>query len=147
MRLCVALLLTTGLVVVGAPGSKEAPKKAEPPPLVGEWECTAVVVGGQNLPPPEAARIAFTADGKFRSDFGGERSAGTYRADTTKDPAELDLATEKAADAKSAIFKVEDGVLTICAAEGNGGRPATFGSPAGSRVTLLTYKRAEKAKD
>jgi uncharacterized protein (TIGR03067 family) len=144
--------VTLGLALaVGAPGVKDAPKKkAEPPAIVGEWQCVEFIGGGRLAAPKELAQIGmeFTADGKVRNRWGKDVSEGTYTTDPSKDPAHLDCMSDKNRKGGQMIYKVEDDKLIICGHDGNrGDRPTKFESPAGTRTLLLTFKRAEKKKE
>jgi uncharacterized protein (TIGR03067 family) len=133
---------------LAAPGPKDAPKKAEPPPIVGEWKCGQFIGGGRVATEAELKQIqggyVFTAEGKFQGRFGPETFEGTYTTDPAKDPPEIDCVSGKAAKSKGGIYKVEKDALTLCVAEGDGARPTKFESPAGTRILLMTFKRAGK---
>lgn len=133
-------------VMLGAPGSTEPPKKAEGSSIVGEWVCTKCVADGRELPEEvrSSIKMRFTADGKFHSQFGPDIGDGTYKADASKDPAELEFTSTKAAKGKKGIYKVDGDLLVLCAADGERGRPTKFESPAGSRIFLMTFTRAKK---
>ncbi|HEX3151622.1 MAG TPA: TIGR03067 domain-containing protein [Gemmataceae bacterium] len=132
---------------LAAPMPKEAPKKAEPPAIVGEWECVQFIGGGQMFPVDVAKtiRMEYTADGKLRGDFGPEKVDAKYTTDLKKDPAEV----EQGVDGKMnhGIFKADKDMLVLCFAEGGGERPKKFESATGTRVLLLTFKRTEKKKE
>jgi uncharacterized protein (TIGR03067 family) len=136
-------------LVVGAPIPKEAPKKAEAPSIAGEWACIKFVAGGQEFPRDMLPTVIFefTSDGKFRVREGDMLTDGTYSADETKNPAEIEYGTDKVAKRNKGIYKVEKDTLTFCFAEGGGERPTKFESPAGKRVLLMTFSRVQKKKD
>ena len=137
--------LLVGLaVVVGAPAKKDPPAK-DPPSLVGEWVGESGVHGGKPDNPPPGTTITFTRDGKLllTEGKGGRTEEGTYKADPKKTPAELDLNPPGKAEAILAIYRIEGDTLTLCFSHG-GERPTEFASPAGSRVMLVTCKRAKK---
>jgi uncharacterized protein (TIGR03067 family) len=136
--------------VIGAPGVKEAPKKAEPPGLVGEWAVEGVVRGGQAAPAgaTDGMSIEFKADGTLLIRLQGQEvKQGTYKTVPGKDASEIDLVTT--ADTAPGLFKVEEDKLTLCIDDAGKGavRPTGFESPAGSRVMLMTLKRVEKKKE
>jgi uncharacterized protein (TIGR03067 family) len=141
------LVLAVGLA---APGPKDAPKKADPPAIAGEWECVQCIAGGQMFPAEEVKQISFefTGDGKFRGRFGPQEIPdGTYTTDLAKDPAEIDYGTPTIAKKNHGIYKFDKDMFILCAAEGGGDRPKTFDSPAGSGIMLLTFRRVEKKKE
>lgn len=144
------LLPILGLAVaLGAPASKEPAKDKATSPIVGEWTCTKLVAGGQEFPDPkERGEVGaeFMADGKFRLRF-GEEIDGTYKTDTAKDPAKLEMIDSKKKLTKQMIYKVEKNTLLICWAEGDRDCPTKFESAAGTRVVLMTFSRVEKKKE
>jgi uncharacterized protein (TIGR03067 family) len=135
-------------VVVGlslaAPAPKDPPKK-DPPSIVGEWEA---VGGGPAALPDGWLTFTFTPDGKFFVAEGrGHEEAGTYTADPKKDPAELDIRPLPGRERPPllGIYKVHGNSLTLCMVPGHvGKRPTRFEVPAGSAVSLLTFKRVQK---
>ena len=62
-------------LLLAAPATKDPPKKAEPPGLVGEWAVEGLVRGGKEFPvaAAEGMSIEFKADGKFQSGPGRTR--------------------------------------------------------------------------
>jgi len=143
--------LLIGLAVgFGAPGAKDPPKKEES--IVGEWVGESMVRGGKVRPVPEGGiTFNFTADGKLLISEGanGERQVGTYKADSKKSPAEFDLTppAEKSDKPVLGIYKLDGDTLTLCVSDDDGAaRPTRFESPDGTRVMLLTLKRAKKDK-
>jgi uncharacterized protein (TIGR03067 family) len=70
--------------------------------------------------------------------------AGRYTIDATKGPKTIDMIYEAAPLAgrtDHGIYKLEDGVLTICVAESPKPRPDDFTVPKGSKRRLTVYKR------
>jgi uncharacterized protein (TIGR03067 family) len=133
--------LVLGLALaVGAPNLKDPPAS---PDLVGEWVVEAFTFGGNGV--PTGARVRLTADGRFV--FGAPpplpTHEGTYTADRSKAPAQIDVGFSAAgASPMVGIFRFDGDALVICF--GPADRPTEFAAPAGSRVGLLTLKRAEK---
>jgi uncharacterized protein (TIGR03067 family) len=135
-------------LIVTAPGQKDAPKDQPIPPIVGTWNCVKIVAGGQEFPDPKdraETGAEFMADGKFHIRF-GESIEGTYKKDTAKDPAVLEI-TDSKKGTKKMIYKVEKDTLVICWADGDRDCPTKFESPAGMRIVLMTFSRGEKKKD
>jgi len=133
-------------LVVGAPAKKDAPPK-DPPTLVGEWVGESGMRGGKPENPPAGTTLTFMADGKVRFKEGGDRKAeeGTYKADSKKSPAEIDITPPDGPKGETilGIYKIEGDTLTLCFAMG-GERPKEFAAPAGSEVMLVTCKRVKK---
>ena len=70
---------------------------------------------------------------------------GTYKLDAKKKPAEIDITPPKEDGTHLGIFKIDGDTLTICMSDkGASERPTKFESPEGSKVMLLTLKRAKK---
>jgi uncharacterized protein (TIGR03067 family) len=136
-------------VLLGAPGPKEDPKKADTPSIVGDWVCTKCVADGREFPEEAltSIKMSFTADGKMNFKFGAQEGVCTYAVDPSKDPPAVDYKSDKAAKGNQGIYKVETHSMTFCFAEGGRDRPAAFASPAGSRILLLTLARVEKKKE
>jgi uncharacterized protein (TIGR03067 family) len=139
-------------LAIGAPGAKEAPKKAEVPTIVGEWECVEFISAGRKATAKQVSEMRlvfeFTVDGRFRVRPGTkDATEGTYSTDTAKDPAQLNYTPAKNAKEIQGIYRVEKDTLTICVTGGGGERPTKFESPAGAPIVLLTYKRVEKKKE
>ena len=136
-------------VMLGAPGPKDDPKKAEMPSIVGDWVCTKCVAGGREYPEEAftSIKFGFTTDGKLRFLFGPQEGVCTYTVDPSKDPAEVDYVSDKVAKGNKGIYKVDKHSLTFCYTDGGGDRPAQFASPVGSRIVLLTLARVEKKKE
>jgi uncharacterized protein (TIGR03067 family) len=144
-----ASFLVTLALAVGAPGAKDPPKKEVS--IVGEWNGVKAVAGGEERPVPEGGvTITFTADGKFIVHEGKREKAeqGTYKTDTKKDPAEIDISApaESGRPNVQGIFKIDGDTLTLCfpGKKDDAERPTKFESPEGSRNMLMTLKRKKK---
>lgn len=135
--LCMAFLLN-------APAKKEEPKKEMPSPIVGDWECVGIVVGGREIPHEVIKDMSctFTADGKCRRAFDLVPAEGTYKLDPTKDPAHIDFTTK--GQTSSGIYKIDRDTLVLCYGEGDSPRPDKFASGAGQRIFVMTFKRVLK---
>ena len=133
-------------LVVAAPTKKDPPPK-EPPTLVGEWAAESALRGGQPDLPDSGLTITFTADGKvsFKELKGDRADESSYKTDPKKNPAEIDLIPPPAEREPTmlGIYKVDGDTLTLCFTA-KGERPKEFASPAGSKIVLITCKRAKK---
>jgi len=132
-------------VAVAAPGPKDPPKK-DSPAIAGEWAGESAVEKGRPIRLPPGTAWTFTADGKSVLTLGGGAGStdATYKADTTKAPAELDVSDGPKGKPLRGIFKVEGDTLTVCLVEGDADRPTAFESAAGSKAILITLKRVKK---
>jgi uncharacterized protein (TIGR03067 family) len=140
-------------LVVAAPNLKEPPKKA--PEIVGQWVLEKMNLGGK-----EAGRAAiemvyeFTADGQWlirREGVAMKSAPREVKYDAKASPPTIDVIYSQAAAGKGGpsrnmlgIYKVDGDSLTICFSGPDGERPTTFDSPDGSRVMMMTLKRAKK---
>jgi uncharacterized protein (TIGR03067 family) len=133
------------VLTVGAPGEKD---KKDGPAIVGEWSGEKAVRGGQEVAVPDGGiTVTFTADGKVKIVTGGKErdEHGTYTIDAKKSPAEIDLTPPKEEGKHLGIFKIDGDTLTVCLGDKGGTeRPTKFESPDGSKIMLLTLKRAKK---
>jgi uncharacterized protein (TIGR03067 family) len=131
-------------IVVGAPGVKDG-KEPETPSVVGEWTVQARVTGGQrHLDKQPFSGMELTADGSLHLRSSQELVVSIkYKIDPAKTPAEFDWISLERKQPVPGIYKVEEDTLVLCVDEG-GTRPTKFESPAGSQVTLWTFKRVPK---
>ena len=134
-------------LALGAPASKEPPKK-EPASPIGEWVAATVMVGGKGEAFPERDfAYTLTADGKFLMRKGKAGGEGKYTLDPKKDPPEIDIFLDGKADTPTmqGIYKVDGDTLTLCVARGgrNAIRPKKFEAPEGSEMMLLVLERAK----
>jgi uncharacterized protein (TIGR03067 family) len=133
-------------VTIGAPGTKDPPKK-DPPSIVSEWVGEKAVSGGRVKPAPEGGIVfSFSADGMLTvTEARREKpEAVPYKLDAKKSPAEIDITPQKE-EKVLGIYKIEGDTLTICFAGGpDAKRPSKFESPEGERIILMTFKRAKK---
>lgn len=140
-------------LVVAAPNLKEPPKKN--PEIVGQWTVESMNLGGkQNARAPAEMIYEFTADGQWLINRGGVVVKSVPREvkyDPKANPPTIDVVYPEAAAGKGGtprnmlgIYKVEGDMLTICFGASGGDRPTKFESEDGSRVMLMTLKRANK---
>jgi uncharacterized protein (TIGR03067 family) len=133
-------------VLVAAPAAKDAPKK-DPPALVGEWAVESTVENGKPTDPPAGATWAFTADRKSVLTVKGiVEFEITYEADPKRTPSWLDMPDWPSGKGARGIYKVEKDTLTLCLVEEDQERPTAFGSPAGSKILLVTLTRVKPEK-
>jgi uncharacterized protein (TIGR03067 family) len=144
MRAACILIFVTG--VAGFAGDPPAaPLKAV------EGECALVAFDGKGLKVnkadlkklPLARRDATVTADAITAEFAGKRETRTYKVDNTKSPAHIDLTLAAGGKTETSygIYKVEGGVLTICASEEDkaDARPTEF--KAGKGVYLMTVRK------
>jgi uncharacterized protein (TIGR03067 family) len=95
-------------------------------------------------------QLVFDAEGNTKAlNDGKVFIASTTKIDPTDNPATIDI-TFSSGEVKGGtalgIYKIEDGVLTICRADPGQARPAVFSSDPGNGWTLMSYRREPAAK-
>jgi uncharacterized protein (TIGR03067 family) len=146
MNRLIASVVSVGvLALVAARGgdAKVGPK------IDGNWLMTSVIDKGNKVPDADVAKfmaVAVFKDGKYSVSVGGKvQESGTYKVDTSKDPALLDMYPGDGKDKgkiEFALFKIEGDVLTIAVAEaGAKFRPKSF-EPT-KEIEVQTYKRTK----
>jgi uncharacterized protein (TIGR03067 family) len=140
-----SLLLGVALVVA-APAPKTEAKK-DPPTVVGTWVPESGTVGGKADRPPPGTTFEFTADGTLliAAEVNPKPEVTSYTTDPKKEPAEIDVVGPggKKEPPILGIYKIDGDTLTLAMSK-DGTRPTKFESPAGSRVMVMTMKRAKK---
>jgi uncharacterized protein (TIGR03067 family) len=145
MNKLLTVMVVTLLVAADAPKGDDPAKKDK---LEGSWAATAMERGGQPAPPElvKGLKLTFKGD-KVTLLMEGENKEATYKADSTKKPATLDITPtdgpEKGKTMKG-IFVIEGDTLKIAMPEGEGERPTEFVTKSGSSTTLVTLKRETK---
>jgi uncharacterized protein (TIGR03067 family) len=129
------------LIGTAAAGEKGAPK------IEGSWLAISAVADGKKVPDEFIAKFMLTLafkDGKYAVSAGGkQQESGTYKADTSKKPATLDMMVEEGKDkgkSQLAIYKIDADTLTVALGEaGSGIRPKNF-EPA-DKIEVTVFKR------
>jgi uncharacterized protein (TIGR03067 family) len=126
---------------------KEALEAVARQELSGRWQSVSYALGGKKATPEQMQKIQLVIDSAGNStalNDGKVFIASTIRVDPLTDPMSMDV-TYTDGDYKGTtslgIYKIEDGVLTICRAPAKKPRPTEFGSAPGNGLTLMTYKR------
>jgi uncharacterized protein (TIGR03067 family) len=124
--------------------------------LNGTWKPTASERGGEPQNRDEMERHALKFDGDKFTIFrdGDSFISGTYKVDTSKQPAEIDMTIENNADNADDNGKIVRGILELSGDElkwCTGGprteqRPTEFKTAEGSRVMMITFKREKKVE-
>ena len=117
--------------------------------LTGTWQGTSFEREGTRASEAQLAdiQLVIDADGNTRSLIGGKVFlAGPCTIDPTQDPMTLDVTyTEGVNKGRTSlgIFKIEDGVLTICRRPPDKPRPTDFKSGPVSGAILISYKHVK----
>jgi uncharacterized protein (TIGR03067 family) len=139
--------LTIGLAACVLLIAAEGKDKKGTDPLAGSWKVTTLVAGGQEREQFKGTLYTFK-DGKLtRKSSRGEQKS-TYKIDTSKKPATLDMTAQggqQDGTTRKAIFEVKGDELKICIAiMADSERPKGFSGDEEGQA-LLTLKR-EKAE-
>jgi uncharacterized protein (TIGR03067 family) len=117
--------------------------------LTGTWQATSFEREGTKATDEQLAdiQVVIDADGNTKSLIGGKVFlAGPSTIDPTQNPMTLDVSyTEGVNKGKTSlgIYKIEDGVLTICRRPPDKPRPTEFISKPDSGTILISYKLAK----
>jgi uncharacterized protein (TIGR03067 family) len=170
MRLTIAL---AGCVLLAGADDKQNAKK-DSDPLTGTWKVVSTVVDGRERDQAKGGMFFVFKDGKVtRKQPRGEAKA-TYKTDTSKKPATIDMTDRSDGMTRKGIFEVKGDELKLCIAwqevssvsyqdstrktygaasraiQGDAERPKTFAAEGGSGNFLAVLKKetgaaAEKA--
>lgn len=115
--------------------------RAGPPTLAGRWAPERAELGGRPfaIAAFQGATLELTADAYA---FGDDR--GSYTAAGGRAPAAMDVRGRVGPNAGRtipALYARQGDALTIAYQLGDGARPATLASPAGSQVLVVHYRR------
>ncbi len=115
--------------------------------LAGRWQSVSYALDGKKATDEQMKKIQLVIDREGKAaalNDGKVFIASAITVDPSTDPMSMDV-TYTDGDYKGTtslgIYKIEDGVLTICRAPAKKPRPMAFGSAPGSGLTLMTYKR------
>jgi uncharacterized protein (TIGR03067 family) len=115
--------------------------------LAGRWQSVSYALDGKKATDEQMKKIQLVINPEGKStalNDGKVFIASAIAVDPSTDPMSMDV-TYTDGDYKGTtslgIYKIEDGVLTICRAPAKKPRPTEFGSAPGSGLTLMTYKR------
>jgi uncharacterized protein (TIGR03067 family) len=120
-------------------------------PLDGVWKPAQAVLGGQPMPPTVLASITLSLRGEnyevvVMTEKGRSPDTGRVQFDETAKPKGMTITGVEGPNAgKSfpAIYELEGDTLRICYDLSGAKRPEDFKSPAGTKLYLVTYRRAK----
>jgi RNA polymerase sigma factor (sigma-70 family) len=129
----------------GKPAAKGADGSADK--LQGTWQAESATFGGKAVDLAEndiPYEMTFDAGKVTARNKKGDAAEGTYTADPTKDPKELDIAmTSGPSNGKTlrAVYALEGGRLKLCGGQPDGERPTEVASREGQEVLLVVFKK------
>lgn len=141
-------------IAVAAPAPKDSPKKENA--LLGEWVLESMSFAGKPINSPGETKHEFAAGGKYSllidgkkgkckfSQFEVDAAADTPTVDLIEEPTPIGGGRARPGSIMRGIYKIDGERLTICFGPEIGDRPTKFESPDGSKITLMTLKRAKK---
>lgn len=131
---------------------REALEAAGRQELAGRWQAVSYALNGSKATDEQMKKVQLVIDEAGRcSAFSDGKLfiASTSRLDPAQEPMAIDM-TYTEGDHKGTtslgIYKIEDGLLTICRTPAGKPRPTEFVSTPGSKLTLMTYRRDTAAK-
>jgi uncharacterized protein (TIGR03067 family) len=116
--------------------------------LAGRWQAVTYALDGKKATDEQMQKIQLLIDsaGKSTALVGGKVFiASSITVDPATSPMNMDVTFTEGDDKGTTslgIYKIENGVLTICRAPAKKPRPTEFGSAPGTGLTLMTYKRS-----
>ena len=115
-------------------------------PLVGTWVGVSVTVDGRVLPETTVQQLRLTlTQTQYKTEKGNEvLFDSTYTIEPSKSPKHINMiGTEGdlAGKAAEGIYSLDGNTLKVCYTMPGKPRPETFGSPAGSGIYMVVWKR------
>ena len=143
------IILGAGLLVAAEP-SKSIPSKEET--LQGTWAIVSVEINGKKIPERQVqmqrGRLLLKGN-KWALQLAGKVERGTFTADSSKDPMELDLIpnTGRSKGKKvRGIYEISDNSLKVLIDNTGKSRPKNFDTDGGKGLLLTEYKRVKPRK-
>jgi uncharacterized protein (TIGR03067 family) len=134
--------LAACLLFVAAEDKEKGAKSADP--LAGAWKVESLVADGQEREQAKGMTYVYKDGKATQKTPRGERTS-TYKIDTSKTPATIDMTGQGgqgAGQTRKGIFEVKGDELKICLAfMPDAERPTKFASEAGSGNILLVLKK------
>jgi RNA polymerase sigma factor (sigma-70 family) len=113
----------------------------------GKWTVVALTQSGKAAPEDEVRLVNMLLDfqqgGKLTMSMPGKSKSGSFKADPSKNPKQIDLELEGEAKRAFGIYRIEKDLLTLCIDDQGKERPTKFESTADSHYVLLVLKRGE----
>jgi uncharacterized protein (TIGR03067 family) len=139
-------------IAVAAPAPKDVPTKDTD--IAGVWIEESKTLGNKKIEAPGETAHEFTIEGQYLlhlngakckfSEFKADSMASTPTIDLLEKPTPVGGGVAIPGSIMRGIYKIDGDRLTICFGPEIGERPTKFESPDGSKITLMTLKRAKK---
>jgi uncharacterized protein (TIGR03067 family) len=143
-------LLALSVGAVAAPTKDKKEEKDDAKKMEGTWVITSWEQGGFALPAEGIEGAKWTVKGdKYTFTMGGNVEEGTFKLDSSKKPATIDLditAGNCKGNAQPGIYKIDGDTMTFSFNKpGEKGRPTEFKSTEeGDTFIMVTMKREKK---
>src|SRR5262249_22345279 len=139
-------LFTVALVLSALPTARgDGPRDTDA--IQGTWMASTAELGGKPLPEEARKSIRVTLkDGTYTLTAGKGPDRGTVKLGPAAKPRAMDVTgTEGPNKGKTflAIYELEADTLKVCYDLSGKGRPSKFETKEGTRLFLVTYKRAK----
>jgi len=133
-----------------AKGAKnsESKRSATASSLQGTWMLKSLETEGVSFSGDLAGvnfRVAI-ADSMMTMQVNDKQTMSTFRLDDSATPRQIDMTEEDGPNqgqVVQGIYKIEEGLLSICVAGAGKPRPLTFAAPAGSGAVMMVLKRVQ----
>lgn len=141
MKRTIGLALTACLLLVAAEGKD---KKKGDDTFKGVWKIATLTFGGAEQEDWKGYKFTFKGDKLMAQRPDGDQTY-TFKVDSSKNPAEIDLIPEEGENkgkASKGIYQVKDGELKVCIPiSPEIDRPKEFASKDGEQIALIIFKR------
>lgn len=114
--------------------------------MAGTWQPVSFSVDGRDGAggDPRNSALSISREGKVTFTHDGKNCVAATKLDPSRDPSWIDFTYTEGADkgkASLGIYRIENGLLTICYAPNGDSRPTDFASEPGTKRTLASYTR------
>jgi uncharacterized protein (TIGR03067 family) len=144
MKYLPILCLAAGVIARGS----AAPSDGDSKNLEGFWRPVTALLSGEPMPDALLKTISLKMEnGKYEVFVGNEPDRGTYVIDATALPKGITITGSEGPNHGRifpAIYELYGDTLRICYDLSGAKRPLRFESTAGTRLYLVTYKRAKE---
>jgi RNA polymerase sigma factor (sigma-70 family) len=142
-------VVLTHRALADKPAGKEADGKTDKEKLQGRWKLVSGEMGGKPAEDLKEGTFLFKGDKFITERPDGMTYSSDYTIDPTKKPKSIDITPREAPESEKdktipGIYELDGDTLRICANMPDLERPTELKSKEGTRIMLLTFKRAAK---